>query len=280
MNRELPVINFGEEYQLFDRVSLETLSQCTRACAFCPLQFRDRKIKFISDELYQSICNQLAELKFSGVIQFFYLNEPLMDKSRFSKLELLRKSCPHSTIHLTSNGDTIKSYESFEREVDNLFSSGVNSLNFNIYDESKIKYLEWVIDYQKEYPDIEIGKHNWKHIFPRKYLSVSDMRNPEHLHNWTGTFDYGQATEMRCSRPARHLVIQYDGKIPLCCAQDPTRENFESFGNANTEKLIDIWNNKKFFEYRYNLQNKQRIGQCLGCNEIVKGSDDVRRVKI
>ncbi len=279
MNRELPVIPFGNPYPIFDRISIETLSQCTRSCTFCPLQFRDRKIKFMSDELYQSICNQLKELNFSGVIQFFYLNEPLMDKSRFFKLLTLRESCPDSTIHLTSNGDTIRDYNQFEKEVKALFHYGVNSLNFNVYDESKRKYFEWGSRFWKSHPEVDYGSHNWKAI-KYKHLSVSDMVNPEHLHNWTGTFDYGEATEMRCSRPSRHLVIQYDGKIPLCCAQDPTREDFQSFGDANSERLIDIWNNKMFFEYRFNLQNKIRRGQCSGCNEIVKGSDDVRQVEL
>lgn len=280
MNRELPVIQFGNPYPLFDRISIETLSQCTRKCDFCPLQFRDRKMKLMSDELYTSICNQLADINFSGVIQFFYLNESLMDKNRFSKLNLLRESCPDSTIHLTSNGDTIRDYESFEREVDNLFFSGVNSLNFNAYDESKIKYFEWGSQYWKAHPGIDYGEHNWKAI-KYKHLSVSDMVNPEHLHNWTGAFNYGEATEMKCSRPARHLVIQYDGKIPLCCAQDPTRENFESFGDANTQSLIDIWNSQKLFQYRFNLQNEKRIGQCFGCNEVVKGStENVSKVSL
>lgn len=280
MNRELPVIRIGEDYPLFDRISIETHSQCTRKCSFCPLQFRDRKLKFMSDDLYESILNQLAELKFSGVIQFFYLNEPLMDKERFYKLSLLRLACPDSTIHLTTNGDTLKDYYSFATEVDKLFEVGVNSLNFNIYDDSKKVYFEWVARYYINDKKISTGVHNWKHIFPEKFLSVSDMRNPEHLHNWSGTFDYGSATDLKCSRPARHLVIQYDGQIPLCCAQDPTRKDFESLGDANTQSLREIWNSEKFFRYRWNLQNKIRIGQCTGCNELVKGSDDVRQVSL
>ena len=53
-----------------------------------------------------------------------------------------------------------------------------------------------------------------------------------------------------CNRPAHILTINYKGDVILCC-EDYFGKHI--FGNLKTEKLIDIWNKKEFYENRKGL---------------------------
>ena len=71
---ETPVdLETGEEYPLFNRVSLETSSKCNRRCSFCPVSTgrRDFPMTRMSYNLYRKICSQLGNLGFDGVAQMF-----------------------------------------------------------------------------------------------------------------------------------------------------------------------------------------------------------------
>ncbi len=272
-----PPLKRGEPYPMFNRISIETCSSCTRACSFCPQQFRDAGVQLMDDKLYERIIKQLYGLEFAGVVQWFYLNEPLMDRKRYERIKMLPPRC---CVHLTSNGDTLRTYERFVDECLKLFSAGVNSLNFNAYDDKGMRFKDWVKQFNVRYIS-RTGPHNWRYVRGR-YISWDDRRDPDNLHSWSGRFDgdkYIKKFNKRCARPHRHIVVQWDGQAPLCCAQDPTRESFESMGDFNSQSLVDVWNSPGFHKHRFQLQNAQRSGQCIDCNEITAYPHVIRKVE-
>lgn len=262
-------IPFGEAYPAWTRVSIETTGWCNRSCSFCPACNR-RKATTMSDALYDSIVRQHEG--FTGVVQWFYCNEPLLDKQHLPRIAQLREAAPKCTIHLTTNGQALRGPE----HIVELFDAGVNSLNLNAYEAAHYpRYLEWADDIE----GVKRGPHNWTRC-RGQHLSVEDMTAPTDLHDWTGSVDVGENLVKRrtgrCARPHRHIVVCWDGTVPLCCAVDPM--TCEKLGDANTTPLVDIWNSLPFFKYRFSLQRGVREGQCEGCHENMAFPHVVRRV--
>ncbi len=274
-----PPIKVGEPYPMFTRVSIETSGSCTRDCRFCPSRSGGGPMHH---EIYSTIIQQLEDMKFAGVVQMFLVNEPLGDPYIFSRVRELRQACPKCCIHITSNGDLLYEADTIHR----LFRDGVNSLNFNGYDADsldRLSKLARLADLQND--EIELGEHCWKKLSPNaKHLSVDDRIDPDRLHTW-GREDIAQLNAGKiietvgktCARPHRHLVIDFEGDVLLCCAVDPN--NTITFGNVMEQSLVNIWNTKPLHQYRWFLQNGQRVGSCSACVERMAFPHIVRKVE-
>lgn len=273
---KLPPVPFGKPYPEFTRISIETSGTCTRSCWHCPAEERGKGLRLMSDELYAKILAELAEMKFAGTVQWFYVNEPLLDKKWESRLKALRMACPKATIHVTSNWDTehAKTLETQIGTIRRLFEAGVNSLNLNDYSKRGYgRLLDIVINAGLH--DIETGDHSWKHLGPKKrHLSIGG--EPKRIHSWGGHNASTMGGKGHCARPARHLVVAWDGTIPICCAANPVTA--ESLGDVNTSRMLDIWNSLRFFEYRRSLQDGVRKWDCENCDAKVAYAWVVRKV--
>lgn len=290
---KLPPIKFGgrQQYPLFTRISIETSKKCTRSCWFCPSGNREGAQQVMSQNLYDKIVQELSELKFAGVVQWFLLNEPLMDKAYLERIRQLRQACPKVTIHVTTNWDTMHRRPEPEQVVTihRLFEAGVNSLNLNDYDKrGYAKIVKMAADALPDPPHITLSKHhNWTRLGPRKRV-LSATFGSDQLHTWAGAIGdtsdiasegaQAQTGKGRCARPHRHIVVAYDGTVPICCAVDTTQA--EVVGDVNENTLVEIWNSKRFFQYRHSLQQGIRDKDCSGCNATVAYSHVVRRVKM
>lgn len=276
-------IQYGgrQPYPLFTRISIETSKTCTRSCWFCPSEQRGKKPVTMSDDMYASILDELRALEFDGVVQWFYLNEPLMDRDYLRRIEMLRVACPRVTIHLTTNWDTMhrKPPEEQIYAMGQLFRVGVNSLNLNDYDA---RGYARVVAKAANAHGADLVDHCWKRLSPRKRV-ISCGPLPEKLHNWSGYVSdtknlASQTGRGKCPRPMRHVVVQYDGGVPLCCAVNSAHA--EMMGSVTTQSLVEIWNSRKMFEYRERLQRGERSGSCAGCNATVAYPHVFRRVKL
>jgi MoaA/NifB/PqqE/SkfB family radical SAM enzyme len=234
----------------------------------------------MSDALYAKILAELEEIKFSGTIQWFYVNEPLLDKKWKKRLTALRKACPRATIHVTTNWDTEfkkNVAEQFGTILD-LFEAGVNSLNINDYSDRGYQNLvDSVINVHGARKGIETGDHAWKQLGPRKkHLSVGGI--PKKIHSWGGSNDSTMGGKGHCARPARHIVVTWDGQVPICCAANPVTA--ESLGDVNKSSMMSIWNSRRFFEYRLALQDGVRKWDCAMCDAKVAYAWVFRKVSI
>ena len=91
----------------------------------------------MSNKMFRSICSQLADLRWSGFIELFVLNEPMADPLIRQRAAQLRESCPQSTIYVSTNGDAIVRGDDPIGELRSLYDSGVTSVNLNVYDSGK-----------------------------------------------------------------------------------------------------------------------------------------------
>jgi MoaA/NifB/PqqE/SkfB family radical SAM enzyme len=280
-----PPVKYGEAYPLFTRISIETTKTCTRSCWFCPSEQRGSIVQTMSDTLYNKILTELHDLNFQGVVQWFFLNEPLIDRNWYARIKALRQACPRVSIHLTTNWDTMHkaTYDEQLSTVKRLFDAGVNSLNLNDYDA---RGYEQIVEHVVKELRIQKVEHCWKKLSPKKRV-ISNGPLPEQLHNWSGYVDDTKITNHNakkqtgkrfCARPHRHIVVQYDGQVPLCCAVNPSNTSF--FGNINMSSLIDVWNTYEMFKYRRMLQDGVRKNICDGCTSKMAFPNVVRKVEL
>lgn len=84
-------------------IIIDIMGSCTNKCFMCPARAGKKTNGKMSDEMFNTIINQLAEKKFSGKIYMFGQCEPYLDKQLFDKIDLINKKLPDATIRLISN---------------------------------------------------------------------------------------------------------------------------------------------------------------------------------
>lgn len=294
--RKLPVVMLGEEYPLPNRVSIETTSYCNRVCSFCPISNGGRNFfTSMTDELYVKIIRELWERHWNGNLQLFLLNEPLLDKALLKRAAFARKALPECTMYISTNGDVIdykgsKTLEYSLKRLKDIFDSGINSVNINIYDSgpAQAERYERIVSAAVHFGLAKYTTHKYRRLSPRSnWIALTDMR-PERMSASATDMFYKRSEDDRrdviapqtyCARTQRHLVILYDGTVPICCAIDPTSKEMPVVGNINNSSIHDIWNSEMVFKYRYYTQNAQRVlPGCDTCGHKMSYSYFVRLV--
>ncbi len=293
-----PPIKLGEEYPLFTRVSLETASFCNRACSFCPIAWSgdERGTTYMADDLFRKTIDELAELGFNGVLQMFLLNEPTIDRSMIEKLECVRREMPKVTTYISTNGDVFdailkkRGWEHAVQEIERYYDAGLTGMNLNVYDsgtEQLARYGTLVSELLDRGVRYTYNKYR-KHPVSQRFVSITDMRSERltvestdliHIHNKDECARITNVPQKHCSRAQRHIVILYSGKVPICCAIDPTDIELPIMGDVNHQTLKEIWNDEPMFRYRFFTQQAQRIlPGCSTCTHRMAYPHVVRRV--
>ncbi len=304
MRKEPPVEFPGGEYPLFNRISIETISWCNRACPFCPCAWHDRGTTHMSDALYGKVVEELGRLEFDGVAQLFFLSEPMVDLTLQRKAEYLRECCPDISIYISSNGDVIdkvqqsKGMDAALERLDSYFRAGINVINLNVYDNGRDqleRYRALESAAQSKLGCVKTENKYRHHRKTGKFLCVTDMRfgerDSEETSKGTDVF-YIRNIEDRqkleasriavpqryCARTQRHIVALFDGAVPICCAIDPN-DRSTIVGDLNTQTLKEIWESEAFYKYRYATQDARRVlPHCSTCTHKMGGFPHIVRL--
>jgi len=295
-----PPVKYGEGYPLFNRISIETSSFCNRKCVFCPVSTGRRDpeatggIKYMEMGLYSKIVAELGSYGFKGVAQMFLLNEPLLDKRLGEMTKMMKDACPKSSTYLSTNGDPIygkgANLELAIARMITLYDQGMNVINLNVYDagEEQLKRYTELVEALTTRFEVEVTENRYRHHAPSKaYVALTDMR-PERLSAKATDQFYqrgmnsrkpGSVKQQYCARTQRHLVVLYDGHVPICCAIDPTDLSLKQMGDLHQQTLWEIWNSEDYFKYRYYTQQAKRVlPGCSTCDHKMSYPHVVRHV--
>jgi radical SAM protein with 4Fe4S-binding SPASM domain len=72
-----------------------------------------------------------------------------------------------------------------------------------------------------------------------------------------------------CKWPWKSCYITSDGFVTPCCVRGADPEIL-NFGNVFEESFTDIWNNKKYQDFRRKLSSKDTPGFCISCPSYYK----------
>lgn len=291
-----PPVQIDEEYPLFNRISIETTSFCNRSCSFCPISKGTREDrKYMDDAVFKKVVDELSGLGFDGVVQMFFLNEPLLDRRFLDMAQYVRDNVSGASIYISTNGDALgKDLDKAREKLAAVFNAGVTVVNLNVYDggeegAARRKLYDDLLSSMADW-GVQLTEHKYRHHNPRRaFISITDMR-PERLTAAQTDMFYDRTSEDKeevagmprhCMRTQRHMVVEFDGRVPICCAIDPTDQSprVPRVGSVVDRTIRDIWDDEVFFKYRYFTQQARReLPACRGCNHKMAYPHVVRKV--
>ena len=243
-------------------VNIETINRCNNTCAFCTANRNEEKRPFakISDELYKSVIDQLADWGYSNKLTLYGNNEPWMDTRIVEFHKYAREKLSNAYIFMSTNGILLNI-----EKLDSIVPY-VNQIIINNYSmEMKLyPHIQEIYDHVKanpeKYKDVEI-------IIQMRYLN-------EYLTNRAGSAPNRKGEKYKvikktCLMPFTDMWIEPNGNMGLCCC-----DNFEKtrMGDLTKDRLVDIWNNDIYRETRKKMRDgRHNIGFCQYCDFIDAG---------
>jgi 2-deoxy-scyllo-inosamine dehydrogenase (SAM-dependent) len=253
-------LKYGQP-DFFSSVDFENITACNRRCSYCPNSIYGRGLaenkKLMDEKTFKKIINELAEIKYSGMIRPVFYGEPLLD-SRFPDwIRYIREKLPKADIIIFTNGDilTLDLYKKLTKAGANLFI--VSNHNGNAISENLEKLLANFkkLPYKSGYPHQDSFIHESAYVFEGNIPTIF-YRNPSRLES---LFNRGglmkniaiSKTKLNCGLPSSDLTIDWEGNAILCC-----NDYFSSvkFGNVNNESFLKIWNKNNFRKLRKDLK--------------------------
>ncbi|MEK6816162.1 MAG: radical SAM/SPASM domain-containing protein, partial [Nanoarchaeota archaeon] len=230
------LVQYGK-VDFFDSVLIETATACNRKCSYCPNSIYGRgdvkNNKLMDVNLYRKIIDDLASIGFKGVVKPFFYNEPLLDKRMEDLVTYTRQKLPQSVIHIATNGD----YLNMEK-YNSLVAAGINSIYITAHRKEMPPHIAELLNQLKD-RDEKVHIH-YIHLTED---SVLDSRG--------GLMQVKNKNKIpRCVVAPVPLQINYEGNVFLCCNDYFTEH---SFGNVNTESILDIWKKPEYAKVRKEL---------------------------
>ena len=273
-------------------VQIEAHRGCTRRCDFCGIRFDDEPLA-MPKEMYSKILSDLS----SKVKRFSYSlhGEPMLNKNLPWFLNQARIKFPKSQLSIVSNGDVLTRKDKSLKLLLDLFESGLNIIQLDLYDNKSYDLMLDLLRSNKEllgkeeihvknYYTAEINM--WSYHGPNnKIILICDERKGFNsansatrcFHTWGGNFPiekykkYGVIKEefpvlKQCTEPLRYVAISANGNYLLCCSEGG---KVSDLGNVKDTDVLSFWKGKRMQQYRFALKNKRRdiIPSCYMCTK-------------
>lgn len=242
-------------------VNLETINRCNSDCAFCTANkyAEKRPLCKMTDELFHSIIDQLADWGYKGHLTLYGNNEPFIDTRIVEFHKYCREKLPESYIFLSTNGlllnvDKVKEIIPY-----------VNQLIINNYcDNMKLhdnvqEIYDYAMSHQEEFENVEL-------LFQMRYKNAVLTNRAGSAPNKKNDVKIIKET---CLMPYTDVFIFPDGRMGICCC-----DNFEvtTFGDLNTTPIKEAWSSNEYKELREKIrESRANYGFCKYCDFIDAG---------
>ena len=263
-------------------IEVETTSYCNRTCSFCPNSFIDRRStqSTMPESAWEAILTGLRSVEYDGTFVWSRYSEPLSERRVIDRIRQVREIAPSCRIAINSNGDYLDAAylrELEEAGLDRLFID-IYRPDADVYDlavayEYHNKFLERVdrtssvigttpeLAHRIDSEEMEIVTHV-RNIAAMKAMDLSDRG---------GLIKIARKTTRvsPCYLPYKHLVIDWDGSIVICCQvrSDSPEHASAVVGKIGTNGvgLVDAY--AKLSGWRRALRSYgPKYGPCENCN--------------
>lgn len=214
-----------------DYVEVELFSYCNRKCGFCPnatMPQRQDKAgnRFMPEELYLRILDDLASIDYRGKVQFGRYNEPFAERIILDRIRQARERLPKAYLYSHTNSDFLTpGYLSEIRDA------GLNEVAVQVYLGNGQPYVEEAMILRRGMILDRLGlslteticsapgfRHYHRTDYPGMLVTI-DARNFSRI----GT-DRGGLLQIRqhvrtapCLIPFSALYVDHDGSTMPCC---------------------------------------------------------------
>jgi len=253
---------------LFERLQIESQSNCNRSCWFCPRTY-DRSGKYLDAQeraiLHQmptekilDLLNQAQVMGFRGRVTFYHYSEPLLDRRNITLASEARKRGMKPYLH--TNGDVLKHDDALCKEVKRVYGLIVVGL----YDyetneelaEAKRYWQEKLAGCNLEFNCIGVsGSRSASSMGIPKALVPTDSRMA------VPDLTFANAP---CHRPLIRMLIQHDGEVCNCC--EDTHGDFK-LGNVFEHTLEQLWFSERHVQVVHDLVEgrREKYSLCRNC---------------
>ena len=253
---------------LFERLQIESQSNCNRSCWFCPRTY-DRSGKYLdadgnpvfnemTTEKILDLLDQAKAMGFRGRVAFYHYSEPLLDKRNVMLAWEAKRRGMRPYLH--TNGDVLKHDDALCDAVTSVYGLIVVGLyDYETNEEleaAKRYWLSKLADSTIEFSPIgPMGVRSAHSIGVPRALVPSDRRMS------VPDLRYVNAP---CHRPLIRMLIQYDGEMCHCC--EDTHGTFK-LGNVYEHSLEELWFSERHTEIIESLVagRRQKYDLCRNC---------------
>lgn len=270
-------------------VNIETTGRCNAKCVFCPHDSLERKNTQMEDVLFFKIISDLKEIPKELLynISPFKVNEPLMDKTFFDKMEIINRELPNAYIRFFSNFN-MATDEHIKRlfriknlsqiwislnSMDNLEYKQLMGLNL----DKTLENIDKLLRYKKNNginKKIVISRVNDNTSNDNIFVDKLKARFKENMDQikisliprgeWIDHNSFNKVTtyeKMECLRWFE-ISICCTGEVSFCCMDGKCEY---SIGNVNNQSILEIYNNPKFKDLRKKSINRSLVEPCKFC---------------
>jgi len=253
-------------------VNLETINRCNSTCDFCCANKNcdQRPFAKMSDELFKSVIDQLADWGYKNKLTLYGNNEPWLDTRIVELHKYAREKLPEAHIFMSTNG-LILTPEKVEA-----IAPYINELIINNYAET----MELQEPHKKVYEYMKNNPEKFKNLDARIQLRYIH----EVLTNRAGSAPNKEQTpkviKEVCLMPYTDMWIVPDGRLGICCCDN---REVTTLADLNKTPLKEAWNSKAYQELRRRIEmegGRANHPFCKHCDFVDAGlrMDEVRKI--
>jgi 2-deoxy-scyllo-inosamine dehydrogenase (SAM-dependent)/8-amino-3,8-dideoxy-alpha-D-manno-octulosonate transaminase len=227
---------------LFQRLDIESQSNCNRSCWFCPRTY-DRSGTYLDPEgrsvvkqmptaKILDLLDQAEALGFRGGVAFYHYSEPLLDSRNVMLAREARARGLRPYLH--TNGDVLRRDAALREAVQEVYERIVVGL----YDYQTNEELVEAKRYWQG--RLDGTKLEFSTIGRSGGLSADSMAIPRALVPSDPRMVVPDLTfpNAPCHRPLIRMIVRYDGTVCNCC--EDTQGAF-ALGNVYESSLAELW---------------------------------------
>ena len=263
-----PTIGSKIGVPLFERLLIESQSNCNRSCWFCPRTY-DRSGKYLDSagkpqliqmptEKILDLLDQAQALGFKGGVGFHHYSEPLLDRRNIMLAREARKRGMRPDLH--TNGDVLKHDDALCAEVKRVYGFIVVGLydykTNQELEETKRYWLERLVGANLKFSSIgPLGAQSAHSMGIPKALVPTDARMA------VPDLTYPNGV---CYRPLIRMIVQYDGEMCHCC--EDVRGDFQ-LGNVYQKSMEELWYSERHVQVIHDLiaGKREAYNLCRNC---------------
>ena len=271
IERKQPSINhvvMHDGIPLFSFLELNINEICNRVCEFCPRahpEIYPNQNIHMTVEVAENIANQLAALKFKGLVNISGTGEPLLTKHIVEIVKQFGDRDIHTEI--VTNGDMLVK-KSGPELVKKLYSAGLGQFVVSMYDGPEqveaFNSLFASCGVDKSLYSLRDRWYDASEDYGLLYTNRAGNIGFEHLSE-TAKKKLIKSGKSACFYTHYAMMIDWNGDALLCC-QDMYNRTIK-FGNVTERPILEIWKDSKLMEFRGKLKKDERsLSPCNNCN--------------
>jgi GTP 3',8-cyclase len=225
-------------------IAIETSRFCNHRCHYCPVSTIGSVKELMTWSTFDCIVRELQKMRWSGVVCWNYLSEPLLDDRLLAMIKTLKDSCPKSKPIVYTNADALT-----ESLVRDLIDAGMHRMIITRHPPFRAKWDNAVSQIARQ--------------FPKKIRIQPSLEGEQWLHNYAGEVNRHLPPRKRCDAVYESLTILCSGDVLMCCQcahRKPT------MGNIQDISLLGIWNSSAFVRVRADAKRREpTLPICKAC---------------